>query len=462
MIIYDSRQVRPGDTFVAIPGLKHDGLEFVAQAVANGATTIVAEKSVVVPAGVKTVKVPSARLALAELSAEYYGQPSKKLKLIGITGTKGKSTTAFLVQAIINQAGYKSGLIGTITHPMTTPESADLQAELAKMVEQGYTHCVLEVSSHALAQERVHACHFSVAIFTNLSHDHLDYHKTKEEYMLAKKKLFAMLPRDGFAIINIDDPAGEKMIGAVKGEVITYGIGQAKHELRSTKHNEYDTDVHSIDIRQREMTLKINTLDVKTPLIGLHNVYNIAAAWQTGLILGIRPIIIKKGLESVKVIPGRQEEIIAGQLFRVIVDFAHSPDSLQKLLETYKPLTKGRIILVFGCPGDRDRAKRPLMGELAARLADVVIITTDDPHSEEPAAIIEEIRQRAGERAKIILDRRAAIVQAIKLAKTGDILLIAGRGHEQSQDFQGKKIMLDDRQVVLESLKEYKSFRNKA
>jgi len=268
MIIYDSRQVRPGDTFVAIPGLKHDGLEFVAQAVANGATTIVAEKSVVVPAGVKTVKVPSARLALAELSAEYYGQPSKKLKLIGITGTKGKSTTAFLVQAIINQAGYKSGLIGTITHPMTTPESADLQAELAKMVEQGYTHCVLEVSSHALAQERVHACHFSVAIFTNLSHDHLDYHKTKEEYMLAKKKLFAMLPRDGFAIINIDDPAGEKMIGAVKGEVITYGIGQAKHELRSTKHNEYDTDVHSIDIRQREMTLKINTLDVKTPLIG--------------------------------------------------------------------------------------------------------------------------------------------------------------------------------------------------
>ncbi|MCU0641880.1 MAG: UDP-N-acetylmuramoyl-L-alanyl-D-glutamate--2,6-diaminopimelate ligase [Candidatus Margulisbacteria bacterium] len=452
MIQYDSRKVKPGDTFVAIPGLKHDGAEFIPQALANGATTIVAENRVAVPAGVKFELVPSARQALAYLAAKYYDFPSRKLKLIGVTGTKGKTTVCFLVQSILKKAGFKAGLIGTVTHGMTTPESADLQAELARLVKEGYTHCVLEVSSHALAQERVYECRFAVAIFTNLAHDHLDYHRTMAEYLETKKKLFALLDNEATAIINIDDPAGAAVMGVVKGEVVPFGIDQARHELRSTKHNEFDTEVAAVQIREREMTVKLNTTEIRTPLLGLHNVYNIAAAWQCGITLGIRPAILKQGIEAVKVIPGRQEEVDLGQPFRVIIDFAHTPDSLQKLLETYRPLTKGKLILLFGCPGDRDRAKRPLMGEIAARLADQVIVTTDDPHGEAPEAIIEEIMKGIPSRYSLLvtryLDRKEAIAQALHTAQKGDIVLIAGRGHEKYQDFNGQKVPLDDKEVV--------------
>jgi len=467
MIQYDSRKIKPGDTFVAIPGLKLDGADFIPQAIANGAKIIVAEKEVAVPAGIEFRKVTSARKALAELSAEYYGQPSKKLKLIGVTGTKGKTTVCFFIRSILNAAGFKAGLIGTITHAMTTPESADLQAELARMVSEGFTHCVLEVSSHALAQERVYGCRFLIAIFTNLSHDHLDYHKTKEEYLLAKRKLFEMLDDDGVAIVNVDDPASHSIIEAVNGEVIPYGMDQAAHEFRSTRHNEFDARVSGIDIRENEMTLKINQTEIRTPLIGTHNAYNIAAAFQCGLALGIRPAVIKQGIEAVKVISGRQEEIICGQSFRVVVDFAHTPDSLQKLLETYRPFTKGKLILVFGCPGERDREKRPMMGEISARLADYTIITTDDPHGEDPGEIIKQIeegflkqesrksldfaRDKSNvERRKLetLIDRKEAIEKALKMAKPGDTVLIAGRGHEKHQDFAGKKVPIDDREVV--------------
>ncbi|MFA5112714.1 MAG: UDP-N-acetylmuramoyl-L-alanyl-D-glutamate--2,6-diaminopimelate ligase [Candidatus Margulisiibacteriota bacterium] len=452
MIQYDSRKVKPGDTFVAIPGLKRDGADFVPQAIASGATTIVAEQKIAVPEGVNFELVPSARQALAYLSAKYYDFPSTKLKLIGVTGTKGKTTVCFLVRSILNKAGFKTGLIGTITHGMTTPESADLQAELARLVNEGYTHCVLEVSSHALAQERVHGCKFAVAIFTNLAHDHLDYHKTMAEYLTAKKKLFEMLDNEATAIINVDDPASAAVMGVVKGEVVPFGIDQARHELRSTKHNEFDTEVAAVQIRDKEMTVKLNTTEIRTPLIGTHNVYNIAAAWQCGVTFGIRPAILKEGIEAVKVIPGRQEEVACGQPFRVVVDFAHTPDSLQKLLETYRPLTKGKLRLVFGCPGDRDREKRPLMGEIAARLADQVIVTTDDPHSEDPQRIIQEIVAGHESRVASCLDRKEAIVQALKSAEKGDIVLIAGRGHEQYQDFNGRQVPLDDKTVVRELL----------
>ncbi|MDD5593549.1 MAG: UDP-N-acetylmuramoyl-L-alanyl-D-glutamate--2,6-diaminopimelate ligase [Candidatus Margulisbacteria bacterium] len=458
MITYDSRKVKSGDTFVAIPGLKYDGVEFIPQAIANGATTIVAEREVTVPPGVKLERVPSARQALAYLSAKYYGFPSRQLKLIGVTGTKGKTTVAYLIQSILNTAGFRAGLIGTITNPLTTPESADLQAELAKMVKEGYTHCVLEVSSHALAQERVHACHFAVAIFTNLTHDHLDYHETMADYLLAKRKLFEMLDENSTAIVNVDDPASSSLIGVVKGEVVAYGVDQARHELRSTKHNEYDVEVAGVDIRADAMILKLNSTEIRTPLIGLHNVYNITAAFQCGLTLGIRPASIKQGIEAVKVIPGRQEEIKGGQSFRVIVDFAHSPDSLQKLLETYKPFAQGKLILVFGCPGDRDREKRPIMGGIAARLADFTIITTDDSHSEKPENIIKEIEHGTqntehGTQVETMVDRRAAIEKALGMAKAGDIVLIAGRGHEKVQDFGDKQVPFDDREVVREILK---------
>ncbi|MDD4179510.1 MAG: UDP-N-acetylmuramoyl-L-alanyl-D-glutamate--2,6-diaminopimelate ligase [Candidatus Margulisbacteria bacterium] len=463
-IKYDSRKVKEGDTFVAIPGLKQDGAEFIPQALANGAKVIVAEKEVKIPAGVEFRKVSSARRALAELSAEYYGNPSRKLKLIGVTGTKGKTTVTYLIQSILNKAGYKAGLIGTITSAMTTPESADLQAELARLVKEGYTHCVLEVSSHALAQDRVHACHFEVAIFTNLTHDHLDYHKTMDDYLVAKQKLFTMLDGESMAIVNVDDPASRSIIGVVPGEVIGYGLVEAQHELRSTKHNEFDTVVSAVDIREREMTVKINPTEIRTPLIGIHNAYNIAAAFQCGLTLGIRSVIIKEGIEAVKVIPGRQEEIEMGQPFRVIVDFAHSPDSLQKLLETYKPLAKGKLILVFGCPGDRDRAKRPIMGEIAVRLADYTIITTDDPYSEDPAVIIKEIEQgffrEESRKSKVesrkqetLISRKEAIEKALSIAQKGDIVLIVGRGHEKFQDFNGRKVEFDDREVVKNLLK---------
>lgn len=463
MMQYDSRQVKPGDTFVAIKGQKFDGMEYIPQAIAAGAKVIVAEKKVDVPSGVELKIVSSARRALAELSAEYFGHPSRKLKLIGITGTKGKTTTAFLIHSILKTAGFKVGLIGTITNSMTTPESADLQAELAKMAAGGCTHCVLEVSSHALAQERVHACRFAVAIFTNLSHDHLDYHKTMEEYLTAKRKLFEMLDEEtSVAIVNVDDPASSSIIGVVKGEVIPFGLRQAKHEPRSTKFNEFDTDVSNLDIRETEMTLNINSTEIRTPLIGLHNAYNITAAFQCGLVFGIRPAIIKRAIESVKVIPGRQEEIICGQPFRVIVDFAHSPDSLEKLLETYRPFVKGtstssvqgKLILVFGCPGDRDRAKRPIMGEIAARLADYTIITTDDPHSEEPGKIIQEIESGILESREweSLIDRREAIEKALKMAQADDIVLIAGRGHETIQDFGDHQVAFDDRAITRELL----------
>ncbi|MBI5399212.1 UDP-N-acetylmuramoyl-L-alanyl-D-glutamate--2,6-diaminopimelate ligase [Candidatus Saganbacteria bacterium] len=463
-IVYDSRQVQPGDTFVAIPGYKVDGANYIPQALERGAKVIVTERDdVKVPEGVDLQRVPSARQALAFLAKKYYNHPTSKLTLIGLTGTNGKTTTAYLIESILRQAGYKVGLIGTIgakidgqtiESALTTPESLELQQLLAQMVEAKVTHAVLEVSSHALALDRMAGCEFDIAIFTNLTHDHLDFHKTKEEYLNVKKKLFTMLKPDGIAIINVDDPASNQLIEAVRGEVITYGISQAKHELRSTKQNEFDIVISDIAIREKEMTVKINGLELRTPLIGLHNVYNIAAAYQCGLCLHIPQATIKKGIELLKNVPGRVERVEAGQPFSVIVDFAHSPDALEKLIETYRPLTTGKIILVFGCPGERDKEKRPIMGELAARLADYLIITTDDPHGENPEEIVEEIVAGFSNVQYLkIVDRKAAITKALQLAQKDDTVLIAGRGHEQYQDFAGKKVYLDDRKVVEEILK---------
>jgi UDP-N-acetylmuramoyl-L-alanyl-D-glutamate--2,6-diaminopimelate ligase len=459
-IAYDSRKVRPGDIFVAIPGYKVDGADFIPQAIENGAKVIVAEREVEVPSGVEFQRVPYARKALAHLANKFYDYPSQKLKLIGITGTNGKTTTAYLIKTILDAAGNKVGLIGTVGGELTTPESLDLQALFADMVKQGITHVVMEVSSHALALDRVYGCDFDITIFTNLTHDHLDFHKTKDEYFVAKRKLFEVLKPEGVAIVNVDDPYSRFIMEVVKGEIITYGVTQARHELRSTKHNEFDTKVSDVFIKEDEMALKINSLEIRTPLIGMPNVYNIVAAYQCGLALSIPQKTIKQGIESLKSVPGRFERMDCGQQFSVVVDFAHSPDSLQKLLEIYRPLTKGRIILVFGCPGDRDREKRPVMGDIAARLADYMIITTDDPHGEVPASIIEDIEKgirgsgnpEIRERYNIIIDRRQAIQKALDMAKKGDSVLIAGRGHEKFQDFNGKRVAIDDREVVREIL----------
>jgi len=474
-VVYDSRQVQPGDTFVAIPGYKVDGADFIPQAIERGAKVIVTEKDVKVPQGVELQRVPSARQALAYLAKKYYEHPTSKLTLIGITGTNGKTTTAYLIESILKKAGHKVGLVGTIgaryskreqrfedqeveTH-MTTPESLELQQLFAQMIEAGVTHVVMEVSSHALALDRVAGCEFDIAIFTNLTHDHLDFHKTREEYLAVKRKLFTMLKPGGIAIINVDDPVSTQLIEAVRGEVITYGISQAKHELRSTKHNEFDTIVSDVLIKEKEMTVKINGLEIRTPLIGMHNVYNIVAAYQCGLCLHIPQATIKKGIESLKNVPGRVDRVECGQPFSVIVDFAHSPDALEKLIETYRPFTKGKIILVFGCPGERDKGKRPIMGEMAARLADHVIVTTDDPHGEDPTLIIKEIERgtlnvERRTQVETIVDRKEAITKALSLAQKGDTVLIAGRGHEQYQDFAGEKVYLDDREVIKTLLKQ--------
>ncbi|OGC08532.1 UDP-N-acetylmuramoyl-L-alanyl-D-glutamate--2,6-diaminopimelate ligase [candidate division WOR-1 bacterium RIFOXYD2_FULL_36_8] len=468
-IAYDSRKVKSGDLFVAIPGLKVDGHDFIAHAIKAGASTIVAEKDFDAPPSVKKVIVDNSRKALAELSNRFYDCPSKKLKIIGITGTNGKTTTAYLIESILSAAGFRVGLIGTVENKiggksidskLTTPESLELQELLAEMLRAGVTHVVMEVSSHALAQYRVYGCDFDVAIYTNLTHDHLDFHKDMNSYLEEKKKLFKMLKPSGAAIINVDDPYSKDIASVVETEVVFYGFKEGRHELRSAKHSDLDGTLKDFKVDNiNSMQVKIDSEEIKTSLIGEFNVYNILAAYQCGLYFNLSPKIIKHGLEKAKV-PGRFELFKSKNGFYVIVDFAHSPDALKKLLKTVKPFVEGRLILVFGCPGDRDKTKRPIMGRIASEAADLVFVTTDDPHAEDPQNIINDIKggmindqcpisniefQKAN---YFIIDRKMAIQKALELANKGDIVVIAGRGHEKYQDFNGEKVYLDDREVV--------------
>jgi len=462
-IAYDSRKVKPGDVFVAIPGLKVDGTSFVPQAIEKGAHAVVAEKEVKVPENVDLVLVPNSRQALAELSARLNGYPARRLKIIGITGTNGKTTIAYFIESILKEAGFKVGLISTVetrfagkSYPsaFTTPESLELQGVLAEMVKAGVTHLVMEVSSHALAQYRVHGLEFDIAVYTNLTHEHLDYHKTMEEYLKAKQQLFKMLKPDGLAVVNVDDPYSKKIIEEVEGEVVFYGIKEKKHELRSTKYSEFDIKLKDHDIRLDWMKVVLDSTEIRTPLVGMFNIYNILAAFQCGLVLHLDRKMIKTGIEKARV-PGRFERIEAGQDFTVIVDFAHTPDALEQLLNMIKELkpTSSKLILVFGCPGERDREKRPIMGRIAKEFADIVIVTTDDPHGEDPLAIINDI----GEVGEKVPDRREAISRAIGLAKKGDVVIVAGRGHEKYQDFAGKKVEIDDREVACEAIRTAKA-----
>jgi UDP-N-acetylmuramyl-tripeptide synthetase len=469
--------VKPGDVFVAIPGLKADGAAFVPQAIEKGAKTIVTERDISVPEGIQLAVVPNSRKALAELSARSNDYPAKRLKIIGITGTNGKTTIAYLLESILKEAGFKVGLISTVEikydghskpSSFTTPESLELQGILAEMVKAGVTHLVMEVSSHALAQYRVHGLEFDIAIYTNLTHEHLDYHKTMEEYLKAKQQLFKMLKPDGVAVVNVDDPYSKRIIEEVEGEVIFYGIKQAPHELRSTKYSEFDMRLKDYDIRLNWMKVIIDSTEIRTPLIGMFNIYNILAAFQCGSVMHLDRKVIKAGIEKAYV-PGRLERIDRavpagrqGQDFTVIVDFAHTPDALEQLLSLIKSLKPDhcRLILVFGCPGERDKEKRPLMGEIARKYADLIILTTDDPHGEDPEKIITEIvkgtqdssKQKAVS-SKQIIDRKTAIREAIGLAKKGDVVVIAGRGHEKYQDFSGKKVTIDDREVAREAIR---------
>ena len=464
-IAYDSRKVKPGYLFVSISGFTHDGHDYIDEAIEAGAAAILVEKEIRIDREATVIMIDDTRQGLAKVSSAFYDHPSQKLKVVGVTGTNGKTTTTYLIKSILERAGYKSGLIGTIKNKIgdqdyktqrTTPEALDLQALFAKMVEEGVTHVVMEVSSHALELNRVDEIDFNIAIFTNITQDHLDFHDSFEDYLAAKGKLFSKLEGDEekTAIINIDDPHSDQILDFSEGSIITYSIEKdanlkAKDITISPTGVEFLVEVFS------------DRIDLNLNLTGLFNVYNTLAALGAGASLNIKLDDIKEGLEEVQGVAGRFEIIDEGQDFGVIVDYAHTPDSLKNILQTAEDFVEGRIIVVFGCGGDRDRSKRPIMGQVATELADFSVITSDNPRSEEPAAIIDdievgvkEISKVAGEDYIIIEDRAEAINYGIEIAQANDLVFIVGKGHETYQILKDKTIQFDDRQVAREALVE--------
>jgi UDP-N-acetylmuramoyl-L-alanyl-D-glutamate--2,6-diaminopimelate ligase len=462
-ISYHSQRVKEGHLFVAIPGTKQDGLHFLGEVAAKGARAAVVEQ---IPRGhvaIPLVVVKDARRALAHVSAEFFSHPSRKMRLVGITGTSGKTTTSYLIESIIKAAGKETGVIGTISYrlggeelpaPTTTPQSYDVQRLLREMVTQGIGYAVMEVSSHALDQDRVRACHFDVGVFTNISPEHLDYHEDMARYFAAKKRLFhEFLPeseKDPWAILNRDDPllrGLEKDL--VPGRQITYGLDQGA--VTAPKRE--------ISLQGIEATLAtpVGNIEIAAPLIGDYNLYNIMAAAAVGIALGIPVEAIVQGIKDLDQVPGRMERVGTGRPW-VLVDYAHKPEALEKSIREVKRLTKGRVVVVFGCGGDRDRSKRTPMGRIATAGSDLAIITTDNPRTEEPLKIIEEIEQGAREvspvRYLVIPDRRKAIKQAIALAGEEDSVLITGKGHETYQIIGEERLPFDDREEARRALAE--------
>jgi UDP-N-acetylmuramoyl-L-alanyl-D-glutamate--2,6-diaminopimelate ligase len=456
----DSRRVEAGDCFVAVPGFKQDARRFVPDAVARGARLVVTEGDALGGLSVAQVLVPSARRALARLAGAFYGHPSAALTLVGITGTNGKTTTSYLVDALLRARGLRTGIIGTIQYVVgaetrvanqTTPEALELEAMLAEMHAAGVGGVAMEVSSHALALNRVDELQFDVAVFTNLTQDHLDFHGSLEEYRGAKRRLFELLaaspkPRRT-AVVSADDPAGAEMVRGLDLPVLAFGLS-AGAQVRAVEHTS------ALDgIRMRVQTPR-GPLSLVSPLVGEHNVMNLLGAIATGLALGLEPSAIAGALGPVSAVPGRFEQVSAGQPFLVVVDYAHTPDALERVLATARKITPGRLGVVFGCGGDRDRTKRPIMGEIAARSADRAWATSDNPRSERPEAIIDEIlvgvRRVAGaaERTETQPDRRLAIEAALAWARTGDTIVIAGKGHETYQIIGAQTLAFDDREVA--------------
>ncbi|HSD67703.1 MAG TPA: UDP-N-acetylmuramoyl-L-alanyl-D-glutamate--2,6-diaminopimelate ligase, partial [Vicinamibacteria bacterium] len=393
-VTHDSRRAGPGSLFVAIRGLATDGNRFVEAARRKGAVAVCSEAA---PGDEGTwVRVPEARVALATLSAAILGDPARALDLVGITGTNGKTTTAYLLDSVLRAAGETVGLVGTVEYRLgrriaeaarTTPESSDLQALFREMVDAGCRRAVLEVSSHSLALRRVHGLEFRVAVFTNLTRDHLDFHGDMDAYFASKRRLFEEhLRADGHAVLNLDDERTPELARACRGEVWTFSLGKATADLLAE-------DVRlTLDGTRFRARTPVGPLEIETPLLGAFNVQNALAALGAGLALGLPPDAVQRGIAALRGVPGRMERILAGQDFTVLVDYAHTDDALRNLLETVRGLAPRRVITVFGCGGDRDREKRPLMGRAGANLSDVAVVTSDNPRSEEPAAIIEEIR----------------------------------------------------------------------
>ncbi len=461
-IAYDSRAVAPGQVFVAIKGLHADGASFIRQAVDRGAVCVVAEIPAPSDVGVAWLQVEDARLALAVLAAAFYRHPSDELQVVGITGTNGKTTTAHLVASIFEAAGITCGVLGTVAYLVgdevrestkTTPEAPDVQKLLRDMVDRGCGACAMEVSSHALSLKRADAMTFSAGVFTNLTRDHLDFHADMEAYFQAKRRLFEMLPPEAPSLINIDDPRGAAIVEA-SARPVTYAVNRPADITPGPLS--FSLDGLAFDVRTPR-----GTLHVRSKLVGRPNVYNILAAIATGVALGLPFDVIERGLQALDGVPGRFE-LVSGQNdeVTVVVDYAHTDDALRNLLETAKPLARGRVITVFGCGGDRDRTKRPLMGAVAGRLSDLIVITSDNPRGEDPDRIMEEIqrgitpdtRRDSGQGLLSIADRRAAITKAVELARPGDLVLIAGKGHEKYQVIGDRLLPFDDVVVAREAL----------
>ena len=452
-LAYDSRQVGPGTLFFCVRGRTSDGHEFGPKAVESGAAALVVEQPLDLP--VPQVRVESARAAMPPIAVRFFGDPTSELRVAGVTGTNGKTTTTFLIRHVLESRGVSTGLLGTVMRVIggdeeqverTTPEAIDLQRTFRRMLDSGNAACAMEVSSHALAQERTAGVRFAVAVFTNLTQDHLDYHADMEEYFGAKRLLFTS-GQSAASLVNVDDPYGRRLAEEI--ECLTFSPTGAEADFRAL---EVSFDAGGSSFRCAGPSGEV---DVRIPLPGRFNVENTLAAIGACQVLGVPVEEAAPTLEAAGRVPGRFEPVHAGQPFAVLVDYAHTPDSLENVLRAARPLTEGRLIVVFGCGGDRDREKRPLMGAIAAGLADLCVVTSDNPRSEDPDAIIGEILAGfpAGADPVVETDRRAAIGLALGAAESRDTVVIAGKGHEQGQEFEGgRKIPFDDREVARELL----------
>jgi len=483
-IAYHSKQIGKGFLFAAIRGLEADGHRFIEEAIQRGAEVIVSEEDRDV-SGRTLILVPNSRQALARISSNFYRDPSSRLKLIGITGTNGKTTTTYLLESIFKKAGYTVGVLGTINYrfgqkvtpaPNTTPESLDLQRILDEMLKEGTSHVVMEVSSHALDLDRVFACQFDAAVFTNLTSEHLDYHKTLDQYFESKKKLFfdslvKSRKKRCFAVTNIDDPRGEKIVEGIGLPIIRYGLGP-------TCEVAADRVTYSFDGLSCRIRTPKGDLPIRSKLIGEFNVYNILAAVSVGIGMGVSLETLKEGVDALDGVSGRFEKVENTKGIHVVVDYAHTHDALERVLSGLKRIVesetqnRGKMITVFGCGGDRDRTKRPLMGQVAGKYSDLAILTSDNPRTEDPLAILEEVERglkslplkewhpdeveswKSKKGYLKVADRKKAIRTAVRLAQRSDTVLIAGKGHEDYQIIGKKKFPFDDRVEARKALEE--------
>jgi UDP-N-acetylmuramoyl-L-alanyl-D-glutamate--2,6-diaminopimelate ligase len=451
-LAYDARAVTPGAAFFAVPGERADGHDFAEEAVTNGAAVLVVERAVAPE--VPQLVVPSTRAAMATAADVFFGEPTRELEVAGVTGTSGKTTTAFLLHSVLEAAGRKPGLLGTVesrvggdVRPVvrTTPEAIDLQRTFREMLDAGDRSVALEASSHASVLHRLDRVRFDALVFTNLSQDHLDFHPSMEEYYAAKRRLFTGAAPPP-AAVNVGDLWGrnlaEELADKNRAPLVTYGLAPDA-EIRP----------EGLELGAAGATFTAGGIEIRSKLRGRFNVENVLGVVAAAILLDVDEDEIAAGIAALEGVPGRFEPVDEGQPFSVVVDYAHKPDALDNVLRTARELAGGRVVVVFGAGGDRDRQKRPLMGKVARDLADVVIVTSDNPRSEDPLAIIQDVLQGTGTDVEIDPDRRSAIARAIEVAAPGDVVVIAGKGHEQGQEVGGEKLPFDDRVVAREALR---------